>query len=69
MHAASGGDLLPAWNPKAPTVLHQAPAGGSAVQQMNGIAFVEMRWWSARYRIVYQIYNDEKIVKVIRMWT
>jgi hypothetical protein len=27
--------LLPAWNPEAPTVRQQVPAGGSAVQQMR----------------------------------
>jgi hypothetical protein len=27
--------LLPAWNPQAPTVRQQAPAGGSVVQQIK----------------------------------
>jgi Txe/YoeB family toxin of toxin-antitoxin system len=31
--------------------------------------FVYSRRINIQYRLVYQVYNDEKTVKVIRMWT
>ena len=38
-------------------------------EKLVGFEFVYSRRINIQHRLVYQVYNEEKTIKVIRMWT